>query len=402
MHIIGAGNASKADKTRENGGAGMEILVGVAGILLIAVVMWDAFEVIVLPRRVTRRLRMTRLFYRTTWRIWSTLTRHLASGTRRERYLSFYGPLSLILLLTVWAAGMILGFAMVQAALGSALNVAMGPATFGIDLYMSGTTFFTLGLGDVTPRTTLAQAVTVIEAGTGFGFLALVIGYLPVTYSAFSRREVGTVLLDARAGSPSSAATLLRRSREGLHAGLDELLRDWEHWAAELLESHISYPVLCYYRSQHSNQSWLAALTTILDTSALIMTGIDGVSPRQAQLTFAMARHACADLAQIFHTPPRSPGVDRLPPPEARHLRAVLATAGVRASEELAAEERLGELRRMYEPYANALAEYLLLTLPPWLPAGDAFDNWQTSAWERISTPKLPGVTQASRRGEHF
>jgi hypothetical protein len=380
----------------------MEILVGSLGLLLIAVVMWDAFEVVVLPRRVTRRLRMTRLFYRATWSTWSTMTCHLASGKRHDMYLSFYGPISLILLLTVWAAGMILGFAMVQAALGSALNVATGTATFGTDLYMSGTTFFTLGLGDVTPRTTLAQAVTVIEAGTGFGFLALVIGYLPVIYSAFSRREVGTVLLDARAGSPPSAAELLRRSREGLRESLDDLLRDWERWAAELLESHISYPVLCYYRSQHSNQSWLAALTTILDTTALMMSGIDGVSPRQAQLTFAMARHACADLAQIFHTPPKSPGVDRLPPPELRRLRAVLATAGVRVSEDLAAEHGLGELRQMYEPYANALAEYLLFALPPWLPAGDGFDSWQTSAWERIATRKLPGATRVPHGSEHF
>jgi len=212
-----------------------------------------------------------------------------------------------------WATVMILGFAMLQAAHGSPLNICGGPATFGTDLHMSGSNFFTLGLGDVTPRTTLARIITVIEAGTGFGFLALVIGYLPVLYTAFSRREVGTVLLDARAGSPPSAAELLRRSSQGLHEGLDDLLRDWERWAAELLESHISYPVLCYYRSQHSNQSWLAAMTTILDTTALITTGIDGVSPRQAQLTFAIARHACADLAQIFNTPPNAPGVDRLP-----------------------------------------------------------------------------------------
>ena len=380
----------------------MEILVGISGFLLIAVIIWDAFEAIVLPRRVTRRLRLTRLFYRATWRSWSAIVRHLTSSKRRETYLSFYGPLSLILLLIVWATGMILGFAMLQAALGSALNDSKGSATFGTDLYMSGTNFFTLGLGDVTPRTTLARVITVIEAGTGFGFLALVIGYLPVMYSAFSRREVSTVLLDARAGSPPSAAELLRRSSQGLHEGLDELLRDWERWAAELLESHISYPVLCYYRSQHSNQSWLAALTTILDTSALVMAGIDGIMPRQAQLTFAIARHACADLAQIFNTPPSASGADRLPAPDLRRLREVLATAGVRLSDGLAADQRLSELRRMYEPYSNALAEYLLMALPPWLPAGGGVDNWQTSAWERISPRQRADAVPASRPDEHF
>ncbi len=380
----------------------MEILVGISGLLLITVIMWDAFEVIVLPRRVTRRLRPARLFYRATWKTWSAIARRLASSKRRETYLSFFGPLSLILLLTMWAAGMILGFALLQAALGSALNVSEGPVTFSTDLYMSGTNFFTLGLGDVTPRTTLARIITVIEAGTGFGFLALVIGYLPVTYSAFSRREVGTVLLDARAGSPPNAAELLRRSSQGLHEDLDEVLRDWERWAAELLESHISYPVLCYYRSQHSNQSWLAALTTILDTSALVMAGIDGISSRQAQLTFAMARHAVADLAQIFYTPPHALGKDRLPPADLGRLREVLAAAGVRLRDGLATEGRLAELRRMYEPYASALAEYLLMTLPSWLPPGGGFDSWQTSAWERISTRKVTDAAVAPHLDEHF
>ncbi len=380
----------------------MEILLGISGVLLIAVIMWDAFEVIVLPRRVTRRLRMARLFYRATWRTWSAVVRHLSSGRRRETCLGFFGPISLILLLTVWAAGMILGFAMLQAALGSALNTAAGTATFGTDLYMSGTTFFTLGLGDVTPRSTLAQALTVIEAGTGFGFLALVIGYLPVIYTAFSRREVSTVLLDARAGSPPSAAELLRRSSLGLYEGLDELLRDWERWAAELLESHISYPVLCYYRSQHSNQSWLAALTTILDTTALIMTGLDGIPPRQARLTFAIARHACADLAQIFNTPPKRRGADRLPPTELQRLREILAAAGVRLSDGPDAEQRLSELRQMYEPYANALAEYLRMALPPWLPAGGGIDSWQTSAWERISIRRVTHTVFASFPDQHF
>ncbi len=380
----------------------MAVLAGISGVLLIAVIVWDAFEVIVLPRRVTRRLRLTRLFYRATWKTWSAIARRLASSKRREAHLSFYGPLSLILLLTMWAAGMILGFALLQAALGSALNVSEGPVTFGTDLYMSGTTFFTLGLGDVTPRTTAARIITVIEAGTGFGFLALVIGYLPVIYSAFSRREVGTVLLDARAGSPPSAAELLRRSSRGLHEGLDEFLHDWERWAAELLESHISYPVLCYYRSQHSNQSWLAALTTILDTSALVMAGIDGIPTRQVQLTFAMARHVIADLAQIFYTPPRALGKDRLSPADLTRLREVLGAAGVRLHDGLAADQRLSELRRMYEPYANALAEYLLMPLPAWLPAGGGFDSWQTSAWERISTEKLTDGAMAARPEEHF
>jgi len=275
-------------------------------------------------------------------------------------------------------------------------------ANFGTDLYLSGTTFFTLGLGDVIPRTPFSRALTVIEAGMGFGFLALVIGYLPVLYQSFSRREVNITLLDARAGSPPTAAELLRRhnTAQGLDA-LQRLLHDFERWAAELLESHISYPVLAYFRSQHVNQSWLGALTTLLDASALVMVGIEGGGARQAQLTFAIARHAVVDLAQVFVTPPRSPAADRLSPAEFSKLRARLAAAGLQFSEGGAVEARLLELRRMYEPYVNSLADYLQVSIPAWMPALQARDNWQTSAWEKSSGPAAPQPAGIAA-DEHF
>src|SRR5205823_5587411 len=223
---------------------------------LIVVVLWEAFETIVLPRRVTRMLRLTRLYYRLTWRPWSAVARRLADGTRREAFLSFYGPLSLLLLIGIWAGGLILGFALLQHGLGAGLEGAEQPPGFGILLYVSGTTMFTLGLGDVRPVTGAARAITVVEAGTGFGFLAIVVSYLPVLYQAFSRREVSIALLDARAGSPPTAVELLRRhGRAQRLEALDRLLRDWEVWSAELLETHLSYPILAYYRSQHEHQS---------------------------------------------------------------------------------------------------------------------------------------------------
>ena len=183
------------------------------------------------------------------------------------------------------------------------------------DLYVSGTNFFTLGLGDVTPHGQIARVLSTLEAGTGFGFLAVVMGYFPVLYGAFSRREVSISLLDARAGSPPTAAELMRRhSFEGAEDELSTLLTEWERWSAELLESHISYTLLCYYRSQHTNQSWVGALTAMLDTSALLIAGVRGHEARQAQLTFAMARHALVDLAQVFSLSPAQNMPDRLPP----------------------------------------------------------------------------------------
>src|SRR6266571_9239002 len=370
-------------------------LSAIFGIGLIAVVLWEAFETIVLPRRVTRRWRLTRLFYRATWKPFAALVSQLFAGKRRETYLGFYGPLSLLLLLSVWAVGLVFGFALLHWGFGSELRPQEGATGFTTDLYMSGTTFFTLGLGDVVPRTQFARVLTVLEAGLGFGFLAMVIGYLPVLYQSFSRREVNISLLDARAGSPPTAAELLRRHahNHGMDA-LHELLRDWERWSAELLESHLSYPVLCLFRSQHDNQSWLAALTTILDTSALVMVGIEGACGEQAQLTFAMARHAMVDLAQIFSAAPRESATDRLSSSDLEKLRDGLQKAGLPLRDGPAANQRLLELRRMYEPYVHALAINLYVNVPAWVPLTDKPDNWQTSAWGRAA-----GLRQSKRRG---
>src|SRR3989475_3146426 len=188
----------------------MGSLIAAAGALWVVVIVWDAFEALVLPRRVTRRLRPTRMFYRVTWQVWSAVARRMRPGGRRETYLSFFGPLSLLVLLAAWAASLVAGFALLQTGLGASLNVP-GGGSFADHLYLSGETFFTLGLGDITPVSRAGRVLVVIEAGIGFAFLALVIGYLPVLYQSFSRREVNITLLDARA---ARLARRRRRTRE--------------------------------------------------------------------------------------------------------------------------------------------------------------------------------------------
>src|SRR5262245_38395004 len=201
-------------------------LIAAAGIVSIIVIVWDAFEAIVLPRRVTRRLRPTRMFYRVTWRVWSGVARRMRIGGRRETYLSFFGPLSLLVLLAAWAASLVVGFALLQTGLGASLNVP-GGGSFIDHVYLSGETFFTLGLGDIAPVSRLGRALVVIEAGTGFAFLALVIGYLPVLYQSFSRREVSITLLDACAGLSASAEGLLRGGW-GAPGGMVGVVAVWE------------------------------------------------------------------------------------------------------------------------------------------------------------------------------
>jgi hypothetical protein len=379
------------------------------GIVLVFLILMDAFETIVLPRRIKRSFRIASWFYKNTWGFWTRVGRHIKSANRREGFLAYFGPLSLIVLLGFWAVGLIFGFACVQYGLGEHLTLANEKITFGKVLYLSGETFFTLGYGDITPNNAAARALAVMEAGMGFAFLGVVIGYLPVVYNSFAAREIQISLLDARAGSPPTAAEFL--SRLGCcpeQTVLDEIFRDWERWCADLLSSHISYPVLVFFRSQHSNQSWLSALTVMLDVTSLVMTGVDGIHPDQAKLTFAMARHAAVDLAQVVNAEYNPHEVDRLKAADLPRLRAALAQHGVSLS--LAVNdgadlpERLAELQALYEPYLHAIGRRLLMALPPWVHADHKKDNWQGSPWDRaIQARALEHPGHAGRAADdHF
>ena len=370
----------------------MNIFVGMVGLVLLFATLWDTFETIILPRRVTRPYRLVRLFYRVTWSIWSAVSRRLRSTKLREAHLSYFGPLSLLMLFATWAFTLIVAFALMQWAAGSSLHVSVGPASIRTDLYFSGSTFFTLGLGDVIPRTALARVIAIAEAGTGFGFLAIVISYLPTLYGAFSQRELTISLLDARAGSPPTAAELLRRHTRFRDANmLTQYLRDWEIWAAQLMETHLSYPALCYFRSQHDNQSWLAAFAVVLDVSALMIAYGTGEAKWQAQLTFAISRHAVADLSEVLRVRAAPPRIDRLPPGDLGEVRALLTECGTPQCTE-SGDLKLNELRNMYEPYLNGLSLRLLMPLPSWGVGSKFVEYWKRTAWDRISSePAGPG-----------
>jgi hypothetical protein len=359
------------------------MIFAVLGLLIISNVLWEAFETIVLPRRVKRRWRVTVLFYRSTWFPWRAFARRIRKPAGRETFLSIYGPLSLLSLFIFWAAGLVVGFGLLIYSEGIRLGRFL---EFPACLYLSGTTLFTLGFGDILPRGGVERFLSVVEGGLGLGFLALVLSYLPVIYQAFSRREVSIVLLDARAGSPPTAAEILRRQAgPGGAESLEQILRDWERSAAEILESHVSYPVVCYFRSQHNNESWLAALTAILDTTALLITSADSAASRQARLTFAICRHTVVDLAQLFALPPLAPPADRLAPSEYQRLRTALLQAGVQLRQDAGSCEKLAKFREMYEPYLQTLSQFFSMEIPPWILAKEITDNWRTSAWGRIT-----------------
>jgi len=369
------------------------------GLFFVVVVLLDAFQTIILPRRPAGRLRITRLFLSVTWIPWRAVSSLFRKQKLRDQAYSFYGPLSLLLLIGLWALLLIIAFGLMFYGLGSPLHDTLEPAAKFARvrecLYLSGTTLFTLGIGDVTPLTLNSRVLVVIEAGVGLGFVALVIGYVPLLYTTFSRREVAVALLDARAGSPPTAGELLlRHGFEGGHEALTELLVEWERWSAEMLESHISYPILCYYRSQHDNQSWLSAITAILDACALLITTIEGPSTRQAQLTFAIARHTLVDLGHVFHLEAdekrlRESPPQRLPDTEFGHLCELLAPTGLVLCAADDTRARLAAIRLLYEPHAQAMSSYLCMDLPLWMPP-PRDPSRKPDQWTTVSNLRTP------------
>ena len=347
----------------------------VLGIGLLILVLTDAIQTVVVARHARAIPLLSRTLLGGGWRLFASIVRIACPDRRRQGWLGIYGPLVLLVLLGAWASGLILAFALLQFSIVRAGGVAS--AGFATELYFSAASFFTLGASP--PQIPLARDLMVVEAGTGLSFLGLVIGYLPALYQSYASRELRILLLDARAGSPPTAVGFL------LHAGsnpdrLETRLAGWEEWALDLLQSHLSYPMLAYFRSQHANQSWLGALTAMMDASALLMLGAEGTLRDQAGFTFAAGRHALVHTAAIFGAQPPSHR-ERLPAGGFGQLIEALAGTGSYLSRDSIVEAKLTEYRALYEPAAEALGAVFLLALPPWVPGEDIAANWQLASW---------------------
>ena len=270
-----------------------------------------------------------------------------------RRFWDTFGPLSLIFLLAFWALSLVFGFALVQYGAGEHVHLAGETVNFWTVLYMSGETFFTLGLGDVTPVTAPARVLNRFGIGHGIclsgGGDRISANDLFSIFAARNRNFSDGCARRFPADRGGSVVAIWKLSEQTL---LDDILQGWERWSAEILESHLSYPVLSFFRSQHNNQSWLGALTATLDTSALVITGVDRIRIEQAKLTFAAARHAVVDLAQVVNARYDPTDPDRLPPEDLLRLRQRIGGSRSAFARGPEAEQKFKDLRIMYEPYA--------------------------------------------------
>jgi hypothetical protein len=341
----------------------MRVLAGIGGGVLIVLMLTEFFVAFMLPRRVKRDPRIAHGIYTALWRPWRAGAA-LLSPAGEDTMLGFFGPLALLLQLVIWVLGLMLGYALLQWAFGSDL----GPAahSFGDDLYFSSGAFLSAAVSGV-PVGVATKVLFLLEAATGVAVLFIVIGYLPSVYAAFSRREVAVSQLATRAGTPPTALHLLRRIAErGNWEHLRAYLGDAEEWVAEMMETHLSYPLLAYYRSQHVNQNWLAALTTIVDTSAAMLAALPEGQASIAEQTYSIGRHALSDLGHVFRVRPNE--IDRLSDDAFDELRRAVESHDRELVDSETMRRRLDHLRAAYESNAIGLSVALALPLPAWAP----------------------------------
>jgi hypothetical protein len=340
------------------------------GVLLWCGVCWDAFCGVVLPWAVDPKGSPSGRFTIWGWRLWAAAGRQIPQRGLRLHFLSAYGPLVVMLLLALWGGLMVLAFALIYHGLEPRFHSTSGSVGFGTLLYTSGSTFLTVGPGDVTTPDPAGRLFMVLEAASGYTFLALVITYMPVLHQAYAAREVGSLLIHSRAGRPPAALRLL-----GEYAGTDRSnvlqgnLRDAERWMAETLHSHVSHPVLAFYGAQHPGQSWLVSLAAVLDGCALLVVGGEGLAAAQARLTYRMGVRLLQDLTQALGSPVCPPCRTRLAEAD---LPALLQAAndthlGLRLGPDVTAE--LLQLVREYDSQLVSLATWLEVALPPWIPS---------------------------------
>jgi len=369
----------------------MSVPAIILGAFCVVVALLDAFESVVLPRTVQRSIRLRTVFYYFSAVIYAASGRIPKKYKIRQLLLVAFAPFNFLALIMAWALLMILGFTLIHWGYGTPLVNPDENGRFWSYFYFSGATFFTLGYGDVVPSLGIGRVLAILEAGLGFGYLALVIGYVPVIYGAFSRREATMLKLDSKAGSEPSALEIVRRhAQAGVMESLLPLLREWEDFSAQQLESYLSYPILAYYRSQHDDQSWLRSLTAVMDACILIKnvsTGTDPTSRQlnfQAKATFVMGRHLLVDLSYVLDAAPKTDWPSRLTDDQLEFIRATFREYGLKCESGPDATQHLRDAIEMYEPYAFGLAEDLIVDLPDWVPQPNMIDNWQTSAWEGV------------------
>ncbi len=342
----------------------MSLLEGVAGILLVTAIFYDLFQSVILPRPAVGRFRLTPLVIRPLWRWWRWVGTRSSRIDRRENRLAIFGPTSLIILLTFWGVSLILGYGIILDALRDQLHET--PTNFGTSLYFSATTLVPLSYGDIVPVGMLARVVVLLESATGVGLAALVITLLFSLYASFQDREELVVQLDALAGAPPSGVQILENAADhGMPEELKQTFDDWRRWSAAVLESHLAYPLLIWFRSSHDNEAWLNSFGAVMDAATLVISTLEDVPDGPARLMSKVGGHLVEDFTWFFRLRQSSePIVER---EEFDQAYARLAKAGYRCKALDQAWTEFARLRSRYGSPLNQMAQFLAIIPAQWI-----------------------------------
>jgi hypothetical protein len=336
------------------------------GLTLVWIVLRDLFVGVIVPRPARGVLRPSNLLVEWSWHAWRWIGNRSPDVVTREGRLGAFGPAALILLLVAWVVGLIIGYGLILDAVRNQISPA--PPNTGTTLYFSAISFLTIGYGDFVPVGPMARAVAIIEGATGLGVVAVVISLLFSLYGSFQKREELIITLDALAGAPPSGVVLLENS---LHNDmLDKLaatFEDWMSWSAEVLESHLAYPILAYFRSSHDNESWISGIGAVLDATVLVLTTVEDVPRGPARLMYNVGTHLVEDLSWFFKTShSHEVGIERF---EFNQACQRLEEAGFTTTDPEIAWAKFSQLRAAYAIPLNEMGRYW--SIPPALWIGD-------------------------------
>ncbi len=336
----------------------------IAGLALLVVTFYDLFQSVVLPRPAVHKVQLARLIVRPLWRVWRWAGTRGRRIERNEARLAAFGPIALLTLFLTWAAALVLGYALIIESVRDEFKPEL--ANFAESIYVSATTLVPLAYGDIVPEQGLARLVLIVESATGVALAALAITLLFELYGSFRSREEAIVALDAIAGAPPSAVQLLETAAErGMDGVLKETFDEWRRWSAMVLESHLAYPLLAYFRSSHDNEAWINSLAAVMDAAALIVTSTEHESRGTARLMLTVGNHLVEDLSWVFRLKLRPNPILERDEYDAAISR--LKSAGYRVDDGDAAWDEFGRLRSKYASALNQMAQMLSAPPAPWV-----------------------------------
>jgi hypothetical protein len=360
-----------------------EAILAVLGLTLIVIVFYDLFQTVVLPRPAVGKIQLARRVVRPMWLMWRWVSQRTSRLERSEARLAAFAPVALLTLFLIWAAALVLGYGLVLN--GLAQQIRPSPPDFITSIYISASTLVPLAYGDFVPEGFLARGVIIAESATGVVLAALAITLLFSLYESFRAREELVVSLDALAGAPPTAVQLLETAaKHHMRPPLEDTFEDWRKWSAMVLESHLAYPLLIYFRSSHDNEAWINSFGAVMDAAVLTLSTIDDGADGPAHLMFTVGNHLVEDMSWVFNIKSSDDPIVERSEYDAAVQR--LIKVGYRIRDLDAGWKKFAEMRAKYATGLNQMALWLAIPPAQWI--GD-----------RSYLPHRAKRTPRSRRG---